>query len=126
MFSVFTQLVKRIGIFMMIGQTVLNFGISKKYEKYLKLVISFMAAAQIIFAFGTYFKQENSRWQLWSAEEYLREWNRNMEELEERMEEGKEEMAAKIEKGIKTSGEYMEQNEMISEYHIKIEKITIP
>ena len=126
MFSVFMQLVKRIGIFMIVGQTVLNFGISKKYEKYLKLVISFMVAAQIIFAFGTYFKSDHPHWKLWSAEEYLKEWNRNMEELEERMEEGKEEMAAKIEKDMKTSGEYTGQNEMISEYHIKIETITVP
>ena len=111
---------------MLIGQTILNFGISKKYEKYLKLVISFMVAAQIIFAFGTYLKQENPRWQLWSAKEYLNEWERNMEELEVRMEEGKEEMAAKIKMGITASGKNIEQNEKMSEYHINIEKITIP
>lgn len=126
MFSVFIQLVKRIGIFMVVGRTILNFGISKKYEKYLKLVISFMVAAQIIFAFGTYIKQENSLWKLWSAEEYMEEWNRNIKELEEQMEEEKKEMAAELEKDMKLSEEKTEHLGTASNSHIKIEKITIP
>lgn len=126
MFSVFIQLVKRIGIFMVVGRTILNFGISKKYEKYLKLVISFMVAAQIIFAFGTYIKQENSLWKLWSAEEYMEEWNRNIKELEEQMEEEKKEMTAELEKDMKLSEEKTEHLGTASNSHIKIEKITIP
>ena len=111
---------------MVISRTILNFGISKKYERYLKLVISFMVAAQIIFAFGTYSKQENSLWKWWSAEEYLEEWNRNIKELEEHMEEGKEEMAAKLEKDMKSSKKKGEHLEPPPESHIRIEKITIP
>ena len=111
---------------MVISRTILNFGISKKYERYLKLVISFMVAAQIIFAFGTYSKQENSLWKWWSSEEYLEEWNRNIKELEEHMEEGKEEMAAKLEKDMKSSKEKREHLEPPPESHIRIEKITIP
>ena len=120
------ELVKRVGIFMIIGQTILNFGISKKYEKYMKVVISFMVAAQIILAFGTYLKPENHNWQIWSGKEYLKEWNQNMQELEERMEKGKEEMRVKIEEKVKISGADMKSNEIFSEPHIKIEKITIP
>ena len=41
MLSVFIELVKRVGIFVIIGQTILHFGIGKEYEKYMKLVISF-------------------------------------------------------------------------------------
>ena len=87
MFSVFLELVKRVGIFIIIGQTIQHFGISKKYEKYMKLVISFMVVAQIIFAFSTYTKQIQRYGLTVSGKEYMKEWENNMQKVEKMTEE---------------------------------------
>ena len=92
MFSVFLELVKRVGIFMIIGQTILHFGISRTYEKYMKLVVSFMIAAQIVFAFGTYLKKEEGTFGIWSQQEYYEKWNENMGKMEEALEQRQEEL----------------------------------
>ena len=126
MFSVFVDVVKRVGIFIIIGQTILNFGISKKYEKYMKLVVSFMVAAHIIFSFGTYLSPKGNIWQIWHSEEYLKEWNDNIQKLEKNIEKNKAEMDMKIEESIEKGEMYRKQNEKVSEYNIKIEKITLP
>ena len=126
MFSVFLNLVKKVGIFVIIGQTIMHFGISSKYEKYMKLVISFMVAAQIIFAFGVYLKVNDNSRQVVSLDEYIKEWNISMKEVEERMEKSKEEMAIKMEKEMtKAKSEVVEQ-ENVKNYSIRIEKIVIP
>ena len=83
MFSVFLELVKRVGIFIIIGQTIQHFGISKKYEKYMKLVISFMVAAQIVFAFATYMKQVERQGITMADREYMKEWETDMQKVEE-------------------------------------------
>ena len=101
MFSVFLELVKRVGIFMIIGQTILHFGISRTYEKYIKLVVSFMIAAQIVFAFGAYLKKEDGALGIWSQQEYYAKWDDSMEKMTEalyqRQEELKEGLRVKIE-----------------------------
>ena len=125
MFSVFMELVKRVGIFVIIGQTVLHFGISQKYEKYMKLVISFMVAAQIIFAFGVYLRQDDERVHIMSATEYLKRWENSMEEMEKKMEESQEAMAQGMEKEVQqwkgmNAGSANSENS-----DIRIEKIVI-
>lgn len=123
MFSVFMELVKRVGIFVIISQTILHFGISKKYEKYMKLVISFMVAAQIVFAFGGYLGQDEKMGYFMSGEEYLEKWNVNMLEVEERIEESRTEMVHDFEEELHMSvSGSMDGNENNS---IKIEKIVI-
>jgi len=82
-FSVFLELVKRVGIFIIIGQTIQHFGISKKYEKYMKLVISFMVAAQIVFAFAAYMKQIEKQGFIVSGKEYMKAWEADMQRVEE-------------------------------------------
>lgn len=125
MFSVFLELVKRVGIFVIIGQTILHFGISKKFEKYMKLVISFMVAAQIVFAFGVYLKRDGSSWQIMSAEEYLKEWDTNMEELEDMIEECKEDMEQSMNEKFQQSEKNMIKNDGQENNQIRIEKIII-
>lgn len=125
MFSVFMELVKRVGIFVIIGQTILHFGISKKYEKYMKLVISFMVGAQIVLAFGVYFKQDDEQVNFMAAEEYLKTWETNMEELEERVEESKSFMLQNVEKEAQKSERVGAKGGNPEGNHIKIEKIII-
>lgn len=125
MFFVFLELVKRVGIFVIIGQTILHFGISKEYEKYMKLVVSLMVAAQIVFAFHSYLgKEERGGW-IVSSEEYYEQWNENMKELEEEFIERQVQLEMNLTQrfqageGIETKGEYRSASE------IGIEKIVI-
>lgn len=123
MFSVFMELVKRVGIFVIIGQTILHFGISKKYEKYMKLVISFMVAAQIVFAFGGYLVQDEKMGYFMSGEEYLEKWNIQMLEVEERIEESRAGMVHDFEEKI-----YVPEYGNITgkgNHTIRVEKIVI-
>ena len=122
MFSVFLELVKKVGIFVIIGQTIMHFGIGKKYEKYMKLVISFMVAAQIIFAFGIYLKQDSKVWKEITAEEYLKEWDLSIKELEMQMENSKKEKKDALNQ---VSPKVFEKENMWNG-KIKIERVTIP
>ena len=125
MFSVFMGLVKRVGIFVIIGQTILHFGISKKYEKYMKLVMSFMIGAQIVFAFGVYWGQEGEEIHVISPEEYFEAWECNMEEMEKTIEKYEVTMIenAKRKKKEETSSNMGHENWGTN--RIEIEKIVI-
>ena len=122
MFSIFLELVKKVGIFVIIGQTIMHFGIGKQYEKYMKLLMSFMVAAQVIFAFGIYFKHENESWNMMSAEEYMEAWDVCMRELEERIESSKGE----LEVGNQEFYEEIPIKDKQDMECVQIEKITIP
>lgn len=126
MFSVFLELVKRVGIFVIIGQTIMHFGISKKYEKYMKLAISLMVAAQIIFTFDIYFEKDASSWQRMSREEYRQAWDENMREVEERMEKSRVEMTLRMEEKFCQSGTNVTKGMEIQKQGIRVEKIKIP
>lgn len=123
MFSVFLELVKRVGIFVIIGQTILHFGISKKYEKYMKLVISFMVAAQVIFAFGVYLDREKTWGMIISSEEYMEEWNLNMEKTAELMESSRFKLVQELEEELHQRE--ISEGENVQEESIQIEKIVI-
>ena len=125
MLSVFLELVKRVGIFIIIGQTILHFGISKKYEKYMKIVISFMVVAQIIFAFGVYQDQGEERGMFLSAEEYMKKWDLNMERTEVLMENNRSRMIQNLELELQQSEKSVAQKERIQGKNIQIEKVVI-
>lgn len=124
MFSVFLELVKRVGIFMIIGQTILHFGISRVYEKYMKLVISFMVAAQVVFSFGAYLQKEDKAATMWSLEEYYKTWDRSMAELGKALEQRQEELTGGL---LKRMEEEMTKSETTREDmdRIEIESIRI-
>lgn len=123
MFLVFMELVKRVGIFVIIGQTILHLGISKVYEKYMKLVISFMVAAQIVFAFGTYlYKTESGRG---FEEEYYDSWEENMKNLEDELKKNQSETKRKLEKRFQQQEGSGEEFKEDKRDRIIIEKIVI-
>ena len=125
MFSVFLELVKRVGIFVIIGQTILNFGISKSYEKYMKLVLSFMITAQIVFAFGSYFqKEEKISWKIFS-EEYYEQWEENRKEMESEFVNRQLQLTENLEQRFRETKETGIQNEKEKAKRIEIEKIVI-
>lgn len=125
MFSVFLELVKRAGIFVIIGQTIQHFGISQKYEKYMKLVISFMIAAQIIFAFGVYADRDEKSGMIMSVEEYMEEWDSKMEKVEEKIESNKIELTGNLKEELQQSELKEAGEETVTGSSIQIEKITI-
>lgn len=126
MLAVFLDLVKRVGIFVIIGQTIQHFGISRKYERYMKLVISIMVVAQIIFAFGVYIKQFQKHGFLVSGSEYRQEWDINMSKVEEKMKEYNRMTAQKAEEEIRDMEERKSQQSMEEDGRILVEKITVP
>ena len=129
MFSVFLELVKKVGIFVIVGQTIQHFGISKKYERYVKLVISIMVVAQVVFSFGIYVKQFQKQGLLVSGSEYQKEWEANMDKVEEKMKDYNLMLTQRMEEKVLDLEKQTlyEDNEKTEEnYGIHIEKITIP
>ena len=108
---------------MIIGQTILHFGISKEYEKYMKMVISFMVAAQIVFSFGAYFGKESQNNMKWDTEEYYKNWNKNMEKMTEMLEERQENIGNTIEERIEEEQAKVQEQE--KENNIEIKEIKI-
>lgn len=125
MFSVFMELVKRVGIFVIIGQTILHFGISKKYEKYMKLVMSFMIGAQIVFAFGVYWRQGKEEISIISPEEYFSAWEYSMGEMEKSIEKYEAKLMEKAGKQKEEEKLSNVENGNLGINHIRIEKIVI-
>ena len=119
MFQMFLENLKQLSIFILISKTILYFGIGKKFEKYSKLILSFMVVAQFIFSIGSYLKPESKFLNLWSKEQYYQQWEEYMSELELKYE---------MQQGI-LADEIQEQNKDIEETtidSITIEKIEIP
>ena len=98
MVQIFLEMSKKVGIFMIISQTLLHLGIAKTYEKYMRLVISFMVAAQIIFAFTAFLKVENYHFFEFGEEEFQKEWQKEIGEFEKELENIREEVEERIQK----------------------------
>lgn len=122
MFSVFLHLGKKIGIFILVGQTVMHFGIGRKYETYMKLVISLMVVAQIMVTFGAYFQRDNAElWQV-TEEEYYEKWEALMEDMEDSFKKEQENMENQVVEKFK---EEKEKKEKTKQDRIQIETIRI-
>lgn len=129
MLSVFLELVKKVGIFVIVGQTIQHFGISKKYERYVKLVISIMVVSQIVFSFGIYVKQFQKQGFFVSGNEYRKEWETNMDKVEEKMKDFNMMITQRMEEEVLDLEEqtlYEENVKKEESYGIHIEKIIIP
>ena len=98
MFSIFVENLKRLSVFIIVSQTILHFGVGRKFEKYLKLVFSFMIVAQLVFSISAYFKFEEGIVEFISQENYYqrieeymggleKEYEIQQSELEDRLQE---------------------------------------
>lgn len=123
MFSVFLDVIKRIGIFIIVSQAILHFGIGRKYETYMKLVVSFMVIAQIIFSFGIYLGKEGETVFFVSEEEYYEQWNENLKRMEENFKNKQKDMEYELKENSLHEGEKTEEKN--PDYRIQIEKIVI-
>ena len=98
MFSIFVENLKRLSVFIIVSQTILHFGVGRKFEKYLKLVFSFMIVAQLVFSISAYFEFEEGIVEFISQENYYqrieeymggleKEYEIQQSELEDRLQE---------------------------------------
>lgn len=122
MFSVFLDLGKKIGIFILVGQTVIHFGIGRKYEAYMKLVISLMVVAQIAVTFGAYLQKDTHElWQV-TKEEYYEKWEAMMKDMEDSF---KKEQKSMEDQAAENFREETEKKEKTKQDRIQIETIRI-
>ena len=96
MFSVIIEEMKQLTIFMIVGQTILHFGVSKKFERYVKLILAFMVVSQLVFSIGSYFSSKAAIWKPLSKQEYYTKWEDYADELEKKIEEQQTSLEAKI------------------------------
>lgn len=87
--NIFIDMVKNVGIFIVVGQTLLHFGVGKRYEKYLKLIISLMVVSLLVSGFGAFLKSEKELgvtkiWKM-GQNEYYEFWEKNRKNFEEKV-----------------------------------------
>ena len=120
MFLIFLENLKRLTIFIVISKTILHFGIGKKFEKYLKLILSFMVVAQLVFAIGSCFHSNRGIMEGMTIEGYYARWEEYMQVLDEEYEKGQSTLEDKM---LHKKTTYEEKEEKKS---IIIEKVVIP
>lgn len=123
MVGIFMEMSKKVGIFMIISQTLMHLGIGKKYEKYIRLVISLMVAAQIIFSFTSFFRIEKDTLFHFRGEDFQKEWKKDMETFDDNMQRIQEEISEKMKLNIEEEGSTagMKEDGKIQIRRIKIE-----
>lgn len=74
----FLQDLKQVGIFLIIGQTILHFRPGKQYEKYMRLMISMMIMSQLMIPIFSIFDQEIGA----TMNEYLAQYQEELKAFE--------------------------------------------
>lgn len=118
--DIFVEMVKKVGIFIIVGQTLLHFGVGKRYEKYYKLIISLMVVSLLVSGFGAFIqsgKELGIRKAFTSGkEEYYESWKQYTKRFEEKVLSGQKEIEQRLEK------EVLEKKEENDEKSNQIEK----
>ena len=113
MFSVILEEMKQLTIFMIVGQTILHFGVSKKFERYVKLILAFMVVSQIVFSVGSFFPSKSHVWKPLSKQEYYAKWEEYVTELEEKIEKQQTSLERKMYEESAESIEHIEENRSV-------------
>ncbi len=122
MLSLFLENLKRLSVFIVISQTILHFGVGRKYEKYIKLILSFMVVAQLVFAISSYFDLDIGFIRGISKENYYNQWEQYMVGLEEEYKLQQSSLDQRLEEKYIRKDE----NNKGENVGIKVEKIAIP
>ena len=83
MAQAFILTLKQMVVFLLVGQTLLHFGMGKQYEKYIRLIISLMITANMITAFWGLFRQLPYDG---SSRSFFERWEAEMAQIEEELE----------------------------------------
>ena len=108
---------------MIISQTLMHLGIAKTYEKYIRLIISFMTAAQIIFSFAAFFEIENSGFFEFLERDFQQEWKQEVKMFDEKLQETREKIYEKIKYDTKDFGK--EEKEEVGGRKIQVGTIRV-
>ncbi len=96
MAEAFIQTLKQMVVFILAGQTILVLGLGKQYEKYLRLLISLMIAANMTAAFGSLLGELpflGSRLQTGAEDtDFIKRWEENVQAFEEELKGRQQEM----------------------------------
>ena len=122
MLSLFLENLKRLSVFIVISQTILHFRVGRKYEKYIKLILSFMVVAQLVFAISSYFDLDSGFMKGISKENYYNQWEQYMVGLEEEYKLQQSSLDQRLEEKYVRKDE----NNKGENVGIKVEKIAIP
>ena len=118
----FVENLKRLSVFIIISQTILHFGVGRKFEKYLKLVFSFMVVAQLVFSIGSYFDFENGLVEFISQEKYYQRLENYMGSMEQEYEVQQKELESRLQQIY----EMENKNNKGETGSIKVDRIRIP
>ena len=122
MLQMFVENLKRLSVFIIISQTILHFGVGRKFEKYLKLVFSFMVVAQLVFSIGSYFDFENGFVEFISQEKYYQRLESYMGNLEQEYEVQQKELESRLQQIYEVEN----KNNKGEAGSIKVDRIRIP
>ena len=122
MLQLFVENLKRLSVFIIVSQTILHFGVGRKFEKYLKLVFSFMVVAQLVFSIGAYFDFEHGIQEFISQDNY----EQRLEEYMGRLEQEYELHQSELESRLQQTHEVENKNNKGEANSIRVERIRIP
>ena len=122
MLQLFVENLKRLSVFIIVSQTILHFGVGRKFEKYLKLVFSFMVVAQLVFSIGAYFDFEHGIWEFISQDNY----EQRLEEYMGRLEQEFEVQQSELESRLQQTPEVENKNNKGEANGIRVDRIRIP
>ena len=122
MLQLFIENLKRLSVFIIVSQTILHFGVGRKFEKYLKLVFSFMVVAQLAFSIGAYFDFEHGIWEFISQDNY----EQRLEEYMGRLEQEYEVQQSELERRLQQTPEAENKNNKGEANSIRVDRIRIP
>lgn len=132
MAAMFIQLVKKMVIFLVVGQTILHFGIGRQYERYVKLLISLMVAAQLVAAasglFAAFAEGFTGLAKGMGYSPVESSWEKEMEAFEKAMEGKQSELNARLEERtgeILQEADYRQEEEQQERNQIRVEEIRI-
>lgn len=118
----FLENLKRLSVFIIISQTILHFGVGRKFEKYLKLVFSFMVVAQLVFSIVSYLDFENGFVEFISQEKYYQRLEEYMGGLEQEYEMQQRELEDRLQQIYEVEN----KNDKGEGNSIKIDRVWIP
>ena len=118
----FVENLKRLSVFIIVSQTILHFGVGRKFEKYIKLVFSFMIVAQLVFSFIAYFDFEEGIVEFMSQENYYQRIEEYLGELEKEYEVQQSELESRLQQIYEVES----KNDKGEASSIKVDRIRIP
>lgn len=122
--EIFLEVLKKVTVFMIIGKTILNLGVGKEFEKYIKSIMAFMVILQIWAGINSTLQvgwRENEKG---DKGDFYSSWEEEMKDFEQKLRLQQKEIEANW-KEKQPLEEEVKEEEMEEKKRIQIEKIKI-